>query len=246
MTRRERLENKVEKRREWAESRKDKAAALLARNEPFASDWAFITQPGHIPERARVIARQDRAFGHMKMAGHHASRAAGLESQLERTIFSDDENAIEALNAKIAELERQRELNNNINAIVRAKPKNELTPDKIARLVALGLGETLAAKCFEPDYGGRVGIPSYVNQNLGGNIGRLRDRLKTVALRQERQAAADAAPGGVTIDGADYVSVTFAEKPERSILDDLRAAGFHWSGGSWHGYRAKLPESVGA
>ena len=38
--------------------------------------------------------------------------------------------------------------------------------------------------------------------------------------------------------------MTFAEKPERTILDALRAAGFRWGGGAWIGERAKLPEGV--
>lgn len=41
--------------------------------------------------------------------------------------------------------------------------------------------------------------------------------------------------------GSDYIRVTFAEKPDRAVLDALRNAGFSWSRGSWYGYRAKLP-----
>ena len=43
---------------------------------------------------------------------------------------------------------------------------------------------------------------------------------------------------------AEYVTVTFAEKPEYGIIRDLKSAGFHWGGGSWHGRREALPESV--
>ena len=56
--------------------------------------------------------------------------------------------------------------------------------------------------------------------------------------------------GGIVIEEigslGDYARVTFAEKPEREILDALRAAGFSWGGGSWTGSKAKLPESVKA
>ena len=38
--------------------------------------------------------------------------------------------------------------------------------------------------------------------------------------------------------------VTFAEKPDREILDALRAAGFGWGGGSWCGKRENLPAEV--
>ncbi len=72
----------------------------------------------------------------------------------------------------------------------------------------------------------------------------MRQRIEQVRERQNRTAAAEAAPGGVTIVGGDYVNVTFAEKPERDILDALRGAGFRWGSGCWTGQRAKLPQSV--
>lgn len=47
------------------------------------------------------------------------------------------------------------------------------------------------------------------------------------------------------IEGSgDYVRVTFAEKPDREILKQLKAAGFRWGGGSWSGRRDALPASV--
>ena len=55
MTRRERLEAKIDKREEWAAGRRDKAATLRAYGGSLRHDWAFITQPGHIPERARMV-----------------------------------------------------------------------------------------------------------------------------------------------------------------------------------------------
>ena len=54
----------------------------------------------------------------------------------------------------------------------------------------------------------------------------------------------DAARGVVVMGNEEYVSVTFAEKPEYGIIRDLKSAGFRWSGGSWHGRRDKIPESV--
>jgi hypothetical protein len=43
-----------------------------------------------------------------------------------------------------------------------------------------------------------------------------------------------------------WAEVTFAEKPDREVLDSLKAADFRWSGGSWFGSASKLPESVKA
>lgn len=66
---------------------------------------------------------------------------------------------------------------------------------------------------------------------------------KAITRRTARTEKA-AAAGGVLIEGAEWARVTFAEKPDRRILDALKAAGFAWGGGSWGGARAKLPADL--
>ena len=142
-------------------------------------------------------------------------------------------------------MEAERELNNRIIAIVRQKPRAVATPEKIMSLVALGMSEPTANKLFENQYGLGVGIPSYVNANLGGRITEARKRVENIKARKQRQQAAENASGGVLITGAgDYVSITFAEKPEREILNDLKSAGFYWGRGCWSGLRDNIPASV--
>lgn len=109
MTHRERLERKAERRREWAEKRTKKAEAVFAHNEPYTSDHAFNTQPGHIPARARIIAQEDRAYESLAVAKHHESTAAGIQDHLDRSIFSDDHNALEALQERITANEAKRD-----------------------------------------------------------------------------------------------------------------------------------------
>lgn len=251
-TRRERLERKAEKRREWAEARQADAAKRFqtAHNATAGIPMGQPILVGHHSE-SRHRAALARSDSNMRagcessdMAEHHISKAAGIERQLRNTIFSDDDNAIEELEAKIAKLEADRERNNAINKIVRAKPKNEPTDEKITKLVALGMHESSARKVFQPDFAGRVGIPSYVNQNMGGVIANAKKRIEDIKRRQERSQAAES-NGGISIEGTgDYVSVTFAEKPDRDILTALKDAGFRWGGGSWTGKRADLPECV--
>ena len=245
MTRRERLERKAEKRREWAEGRNGKADALRAQDPPgLRNDWAFITQPGHIPERARMNRRDDKAHEHRAMAAHHIGKAAGIEQQLERSVFSDDDDAIEKLEQRIAEREAERAKHNAINKIVRRKPKNEKTPEKVADLVAMSLPESIAIEFFTPDFGGRVGIPAYVNQNLGGNIASDKKRIETIRRRAQQASKADDAGGVLITEHGDYSAITFSEKPERSVLQALKAAGFSWGGGYWSGLTANIPEGL--
>ena len=67
--------------------------------------------------------------------------------------------------------------------------------------------------------------------------------------QQERHAAAAAAPNGVTINrhpAVNWCNVVFAERPARTILDALRAAGYGYGAGSWGGSLDRLPECVSA
>lgn len=246
MTRRERLERKLELRQEWAAKRQAKANAVFARAEQYRGDIAFNTQPGHIPERARLIKAQERAFGDVQMANHHHTCAAGIETALDKSIFSDDSDAVQALEARIAEREAERTTMREANKIVRAKPKNERTDEKIQKLVALGLSETKAICLFTADFCGRFGFADYGLSNLGGRITADRKRLEVIKAQQSRTAAAEASPNGVTLEecSGGYVRVTFAEKPDREVLDALRRANFWWGNGSWAGLREKLPQAV--
>jgi len=109
MTYRERRLAKAERLREWAAAREAKAAAAHKANEIYRGDTAFLTQPGHIPERARVIARTERAFADSAKAAEMSSRAAGIEAAADGAIYSDDPDAIEALVKRIEERTARRD-----------------------------------------------------------------------------------------------------------------------------------------
>lgn len=251
MTTRERRERKAEQLRGWAEKREVQARAVLSSQPELRRDWAFITQPGHIPERARMNARDARAHESLDKARGMRDRAAGIGQQLDRAIYSDDPDAVEAIEGRIAELEQSAERMKAVNAAWR-KAKCKTREETAAWLVSCELlsrdekfgiakGIGLHWKANPPPF------ESYQLSNLGGNIRRLRERIVAGRARAAEVQRAEAA-GGVMLTeaGHGYCTVTFAEKPERAILEALRAAGFAWVGGSWGGYSVKLPEGVRA
>ncbi|MGD0653120.1 MAG: DUF3560 domain-containing protein [Thermoguttaceae bacterium] len=253
MTRRERLEQKLDKRREWAQTRKAKAAAAFKAADNAVAGIPF-GQPilvGHHSERhhQRALDKHDNAMRRgcesQDMAAHHISKAGGLEHQLTRSVFSDDVDAVEQLTAKIADAEKLQEVMRAVNAIVRRKPKNESTPEKVVELLALGLKEGQVTKLFTPDFMGRYGFPSYATTNNNANIRRMKQRIEEIERRQARSAVAADTPAGILVEGeGEYVSITFAEKPAREVLNALKAAGFWWGGGSWSGKRANIPAEI--
>jgi len=76
----ERAECKAEKYEKWAEKREHKANAQLNSNPEVRHDWAFITQPGHIPMRARMIKADDKAFESLNIAEGFRHKADSLRN----------------------------------------------------------------------------------------------------------------------------------------------------------------------
>lgn len=124
MTTRERKQAKADRLRGWADKRETTANRTLNRiSERYRGDHAFNTQPGHIPERARTIRQEDAAFTSFGKAADMTDRADGIERQLDRSIYSDDPDAIERLQEKIAKLEEKADRRKRINTAYRKDPE---------------------------------------------------------------------------------------------------------------------------
>lgn len=184
-TTRERREARAERLRGWAEKRETKAAADLERARNMASVIPF-GQPilaGHYSERSdrnyrdRIGRTFDRSFEHAKKAESMTSRAAGIEAQLDRSIYSDDVDAIERLEERIAELEAERDRIKAFNDSCRKAAKTGGVGDTsilndAERQDLMTLARVAA---FQLRPGGA--FPAYKLTNLSGNIKRNRDRL---------------------------------------------------------------------
>lgn len=257
MTRRDRLNAKIDRRREWA-GKADSRSAAAAQKASAIADRIPFGQPilvGHHSERhARRDAERirygfDRACEAATLAEHHRQRAEGLERALDRSIFSDDVDAVAQLEARIAERTARLERMKAINKAFRAA-EGENAAAKLTALVRAGratedeAGD--AVKLFSLCPWEKAPFPPYSINNLRADITRNQKRLEEVKARQQRTEAADSSPNGVTVDdlGNGYARVTFAEKPARDVLDALRAAGYRWGQGSWTGPIASLPEGI--
>ncbi len=182
MTYRERREARVDRLREWADKREERAAAVFEHNRPYTSDYAFNTQPGHIPARARIIAQEDRALESLSKARDMASRANGIESQLAGSIYSDDPDAVARLVERIAGLEAERDRIKAFNASCRKGAPDETLLNARER-------EGLASAWrFQASYMERRKgqMPQYHLANLNGNIKRNRDRLTVLRAGMAR------------------------------------------------------------
>lgn len=257
MTRRDRLEAKMTRRREWAEKANARSEAAAQKASAIA-ERIPLGQPilvGHHSERharrdaERIRSGLERAHEEHQKAQHHRQRADGLERALDRSVFSDDVDAVAQLEARIAERASELERRKAINKAF----KTAEGADKAAKFAALVANGTVDAReaveiadtfaiCPWVDRP----FPPYSISNLRANITRDQKRLEEVQARQQRTEAAESSPDGMQVVdlGNGYSRITFAEKPAREMLDALRAAGYRWGQGSWIGPSAELPAGV--
>lgn len=148
-------------------------------------------------------------------------------------ISSDDPQAVEKLEAKLAALEKHQEMMKAANAAIRMKD-----PAKgDAKLAELGYTPEDIAKLREPDFCGRIGYPAYALQNNNANIRRIRGRIAELKKRTE------STPEGWEFDGGRVVAnttenrlqVIFDGKPDADVRTELKGEGFRWapSQGAW-------------
>ena len=117
LTRRERAENRLERRLDWADGREAKATqardASLAITEHIPFGQPILV--GHHSEKrhrnalGRAQSLASKTVEHANMADHHRSKADGIKRQLDHSIYSDDHDAIQRLEERIASLEAERD-----------------------------------------------------------------------------------------------------------------------------------------
>jgi len=258
MTRRERLERKLEKRREWAEGRRRKSESRLDNASVLAGQMP-LGQPilvGHHSEKRhrahirKIDTNMSKGIEHQDMAATHESKADGIEHQLERSIFTDDGDATERLRERIADNEAKRDYMKRVNAAWRKAKKPEPDDTEGWERVAELLGvEPVALKAERLDMArgwANAPYPPYSMTNLGARIRTDKKRIEEVGRRAELEARVEEA-GGLLVERFDehnWCRVTFEERPDREVLDALKGAGFGWGSGSWSGYLDRLPDVV--
>jgi hypothetical protein len=144
------MERRAERRTEWAEKADNRAAQRFGRAKTTA-DGIPLGQPilvGHHSERRarrdqeRIRSNMNKGVEESRLSLHHKRKAAGIESQLDRSVFSDDHDAVERLRKRIAKNEAQRDRYKEINRAWR-KSKGDLDKLTADGTVSAALGGTI-------------------------------------------------------------------------------------------------------
>jgi hypothetical protein len=205
---------KIDRYNELSEKAAGRSEALFAEARSMSSVIPF-GQPiliGHHSEkrdrnyRGRISNKYEQSFKESNRAKYYAEKAAAAENN--RSISSDDPEAVTKLKEKISTAEASQEAMKAANRIIKSKPKNELTDAKLEKLTKIrGISESAARKLFEKDFCGRIGFPAYSLQNNNANIRRMKERL--VSLEQAAQAEHKE---------TEYEGFTVIENPEENRI----------------------------
>lgn len=192
MTYRERRERRVERLKEWAAGREAKAAAAFDRSHQLADSIPF-GQPilaGHHSQRhaerdqERIHLGMRQGIEHSDKAKEHASRAGNIESALKSSIYSDDPGAADALAARIASLEADRDRIKRYNESARKGTPDESVLDDRQRA---GLASVRKHAAYQ--LGKNGAFPAYALSNLNGSITRNRQRLESMRSTAKERGA---------------------------------------------------------
>lgn len=214
MTYRERREARAERLRGWAEKRYASVAVVQAEADKYRGDHAFNTQPGYIPERARLNRAQERSWESQKKADRMSERADNIEAVAERAIYSDDPDAIDALKARIGTLEAERDRIKAYNATCKKGTRDVTILDAAQQATLVSVAQYSAYQL------GKHGeLPSYALSNLSGNIARNRERLA-------RLEGTYVQPGMVKCAACGHVKIIHGPKARPGCDECGRCAGF--------------------
>lgn len=184
MTYRERRERRMQRRLDWAASRDRKSAAGFARARAIA-DHIPLGQPilvGHHSERRhrrdleRIDSGMSAGVESAKMASHHRGCADTIARQLDASIYSDDADAIPALEARIAEREAEAEKRAAVNRAWRKGPSKRADALRALGWTDKGIAGLEKNMAEMPSF---VRVPCDLT-NLRARIRRDRERLATL------------------------------------------------------------------
>ena len=240
MTRKERQEARAERYRQYAENAERRATAAFNASSA-AIDGIPLGQPilvGHHSEAAHRRALE-RSNGAMMRSVHESEKAAYYRQKAEAAenndnIYLGDDDAIERLKKKIAELTALQEQMKGANKIIRAKSLNDI--EKIDALVHLGISKPKANKMV----GAQIIFPGYALTNNNAKISAARKQLakaEALASKEDREYTID----DITIEecySENRVRIYFPGKPDDEMRENLKRDGFRWapSIGCWQAY----------
>lgn len=155
MTREDRRKARIERYRNLAANAHRKSTELFESSSKMADAIPF-GQPIHIGHhserwdrsyRNKIHDTMGRSVKASEKAEYFERKAEAAENN--NSIYLEDEDCIQKLEAKIEKLTKEQEFMKSVNKIVRNKKLSDV--EKIDKLKELGISEQKAISCLTPD-----------------------------------------------------------------------------------------------
>lgn len=232
VARREGLQAAAERARQEADARYRNARRQVE-NIPLGQPILV----GHHSERGHRAALK-RYDNNMRASVNASARAAELAGRAfavgDAGISSDDPTALTQLRQQLVEMEARRDAMKLVNKLLR---KHKGKPEACqAALLELGYAEGEAVSLMHADRLGHVGYPAYTFTNLGANIRRVEQRIKSLsAIATVEEGVRDEHAGCEYRIEENRVQLRFPGKPSDAVRSRLKSQGFRWSptSGAW-------------
>jgi hypothetical protein len=146
-------------------------------------------------------------------------------------IKASDENAIEALTAKLEKLQARQDMMKAANKLLRAKPVD------MAALAELLGSEAVAKALLEPDFTGRNGFASFQLTNNNAMIKATQERIASLEKMKAKPTTEREHEGIRIVENTEAarLQLFFDGKPAAEMITKLKSHGFKWapSQGAW-------------
>ena len=193
----------------------------------------------------------DRALALSKKAEYYRERAQSARKNLERSISSDDPDAIRLIKEKIEKLEEKQEMFKKCNKIARDKKLTDEEKRLRLKLVVENISDnTMDMMLYPGKHGiwGKPGFGDYELTNNNANIRRLKERLKLLELERGQETSEKEVYGVTVLDNVEEnrLQLIFPSIPENEARKILKKAGFRWSptNEAWQRFRGRNSDYV--
>jgi hypothetical protein len=148
----------------------------------------------------------------------------------QRTLSPEEEldDALMELDKHVILQEQMKLINKTVRKFV---GKENFEQNVLAAVEELGFSEKIAVEATKPDVFGHYGFAQYQLTNNNAKIKRLQEKVTIMKARISRKEAWEDIKfndGYVTIED-DRIKIYHEQKPEQSIIDEIKKNGFRWS-----------------
>jgi len=195
----------------------------------------MITGPSNFPVRKAEKANEalSRAWERLEAWEKWQKRLKSRQDARDKTASEGGE--LQQAKNKLAQLETIQKMMKDVNAIIRKKPKNELTPEKREEIKKTGFPESSIDKLFEPNFLGDLGFSGF---SLTNNNAKIKNAAERVRILEAKEAANNKQwtieQDGQTVDvyldyDLDRICIRHSSKPSADVIAGLKKLGMKWS-----------------